>query len=112
MEDHSAVAVFIPPFSPSGSRPSDKEEVREYEDFMSEIDLSTPLTVDTLLMKEYKTFLRGAVLKSKELCKRSPVAVAGLERGGAVVTYYVTVGPFVLELRMLNVDWNCDIDDS
>ena len=77
---------------------------------MSEVDLSTPLVVDQLLMKEYKACLGGKLLKSKEHWKLSPVVVGSIERGGAVVTYYVTVGPFTLELRMLNVDCDCEIN--
>lgn len=63
-------------------------------------------------MNKYNISVGGRLLKSREHCKRTPIITGNVERGGAVVTFFVTVGPFILELRMLNLDVKCEMNEK
>lgn len=112
MENQSIVTVSLPTRVGSKGTPSSQEEIDFYNHFIKDTEGREPLEVERSLMDKYHVSVGGRLLKSKEHCKRAPIMIGNVERGGAVVTYFVTVGPFIAELRMLNLDAQCEMNES
>jgi hypothetical protein len=102
----SRVRVTHPPVNPSALK-ADQKDLDAYISFFRGVDKEAELSFDGATMADHNITLANMDRNpnSSQSSYFEPyVLCASVERGAAIITYHVFVGPFIVVVKMLNIE--------